>query len=138
MYTFDESILSDLHKDARGYRPREPFIEMWQELSDADKQDVWDMLIQEMAEANDLEQAQQRENLEKFEHYIKQFKMCSPDIDDGDAIRWILQTENFSTNDYLYGADYVAYHFGLAYDNPRRELIAEQCKKLLAIEVEYA
>jgi hypothetical protein len=44
-YTFDEDILSDLYKDAHGFRPREDFWSGWA-LSTADKkQQIWDSLI---------------------------------------------------------------------------------------------
>ena len=46
------------------------------------------------------------------------------------AIRWIIEGEDFSDIDYCYGADYCAYHFGLAYDNPFKEVFAEVCKDL--------
>ncbi len=45
IYTYDELIVSDLHKDAYGYRPREWFWEQWDAYSDDDKKIVWDNLL---------------------------------------------------------------------------------------------
>ena len=44
-YTFDESTVSDLHKDAFGYLPREWFWEQWDSSSPEDKQIVFDNLL---------------------------------------------------------------------------------------------
>lgn len=51
MYTFDEQIVSDLHKDARGYRPTEYFWEEWSQCGDDTRQAMWDNLIEELAAA---------------------------------------------------------------------------------------
>lgn len=52
MYTYSDDIISDLHKDARGYRPGECFWEEWtQSLANA-KQRIWDMLCDELERNN--------------------------------------------------------------------------------------
>jgi len=48
MYTFDDNIVSDLHKDARGFRPSEYFWEEWTQSPDNVKQIIWDKLCEEM------------------------------------------------------------------------------------------
>ena len=49
MYDFDEQTLSDLHKDARGFRPRGEFFWSNWTAADADgKQAIWDGLIREL------------------------------------------------------------------------------------------
>ena len=43
MYTFDEQTLSDLHKDARGSRPRSDwFWDAWNQADNDGKQAIWD------------------------------------------------------------------------------------------------
>lgn len=52
-YTFDERCVSDLHKDAFGFRPNHDFWREW-ELSDNDgKQVIWDSLIEVLRFTND-------------------------------------------------------------------------------------
>ena len=49
MYTFSEELLSDLHKDARGFRPRsEWFWNNWNTSNDDGKQAIWDNLVEEL------------------------------------------------------------------------------------------
>ena len=62
-YTFDENTLSDLHKDARGCRPRgEGFWARWNEADDDGKEAIWTGLLDELdetmkAEAENLRRA---------------------------------------------------------------------------------
>ena len=54
MYTFDENTLSDLHKDARGSRPRSDFFwDTWNQADNDGKQAIWDGLVDEMVERGD-------------------------------------------------------------------------------------
>ncbi len=63
-YTYDADTLSDLHKDAYGFRPRsESFWAAWNEADDTGKQAIWDDLIEAStaAEADDLRQKSEAE-----------------------------------------------------------------------------
>ena len=44
-YTFKELEVSDLHKDATGFRPRAEFWNQWATANDSEKQKIWDNLI---------------------------------------------------------------------------------------------
>lgn len=46
MYTYDEQIVSDLHKDAYGCRPSSFWWQCWQEASPEEKQAEWDDLLE--------------------------------------------------------------------------------------------
>ena len=54
-FTFDENVVSDLYKDAYGFRPRGAFWDMWNQMSNDEKQAEWDSLL------NALELEMQRE-----------------------------------------------------------------------------
>jgi hypothetical protein len=114
MYTFDEQIVSDLHKDARGYRPTEYFWEEWNQCGDLTRQAMWDNLLEELAE----ETARQKDAYARAEiefHQRVQGMMLLGAEDELTAIRWILAAEQFTEFDLAYGSDYVAWHFGLPY-----------------------
>ena len=70
-YTFDENIISDLHKDARGYRPVQGFWNMWNESSDDTKQDVWDMLIEELNAAMEVQRTEEENALKEFRKSLR-------------------------------------------------------------------
>ena len=114
MYTFDEQIVSDLHKDARGYRPTEYFWEEWSQCGDDTRQSMWDNLLEELA----AETARQKDAYARAEiefHQRVQGTMLAGAKDELTAIRWILEAEQLSKFDLAYGSDYVAWHFGLPY-----------------------
>lgn len=114
MYTFDEQIVSDLHKDARGYRPTEYFWEEWSQCGDDTRQAMWDGLLEELA----AETARQLDAYARAEiafHQRVQGTMVAGARDELTAIRWILEAEQLSKFDLAYGSDYVAWHFGLPY-----------------------
>lgn len=114
MYTFDEQIVSDLHKDARGYRPTEYFWEEWSQCGDDTRQSMWDNLLEELA----AETARQKDAYARAEiefHQRVQGMMLIGAKDELTAIRWILEAEQLSKFDLAYGSDYVAFHFGLPY-----------------------
>ena len=114
MYTFDEQIVSDLHKDARGYRPDEYFWEEWSQCGDDTRQAMWDNLLEELA----TETARQLDAYARAEiafHQRVQGTMLAGAEDELAAIRWILEAEQLTENDLAYGSDYVAFHFGLPY-----------------------
>ena len=48
-YTYDEAIVSDLHKDAYGFRPREGFWNHWNLSTHDEKQEMWDGLLRLVA-----------------------------------------------------------------------------------------
>jgi len=114
VYTFDEQIVSDLHKDARGYRPTVYFWEEWNISNDFDRQAIWDGLLRELAAEN----ARQQDAYARAEidfHQRVQGTMLAGAQDELTAIRWILEAEGLTKTDLAYGSDYVAWHFGMPY-----------------------
>ena len=132
-YTFDSNIVSDLHKDARGYRPREYFWAEWNNSNDFDRQAIWDGLLCELA----AETARQKDAYARAEiefHQRIQGAMLLGAEDEHTAIRWILEAEQFAENDMAYGSDYVAWHFGLPY----KGLFDQQIQTVIATMIKVA
>lgn len=122
MYTFDEQIVSDLHKDARGYRPDEYFWEEWTQCGDDTRQSMWDNLLEELA----TETARQKDAYARAEiefHQRIQGAMLLGAEDELTAVRWILAAEDLSDVDRAYGSDYIAFLFNLPYKGTYDALI---------------
>ena len=129
MYTFDENIVSDLHKDARGFRPGVTWMHAWETSTDEEKQGIWDYLCEELEREMDYQKKMEDRALADFQERVQQaYSLGAKDLET--AVRWIIEAEDFSDMDYCYGADYCAWHFGLAYDNPFKEVFAKVCKDL--------
>ncbi len=51
MFTYSEDVISDLHKDAYGFRPSQRFFDDWSTYTPAEKQECWDIMCRDMEQA---------------------------------------------------------------------------------------
>jgi len=122
MYTFDEQSLSDLHKDARGYRPRsEYFWGDWNQSTNDGKQAIWDSLVDEMVESQEAEAACERVCVEEFEAQVKQ-TMGYGASDRETALRWITDGEIFN---HSQDVESFVYGRGILFTDYGRKLVKE-------------
>jgi hypothetical protein len=70
--------------------------------------------------------------LANFKQQIKTHRKAGAETD-RQAIKWIFHAEKLDRYDLQYGADAVAYHFGMAYDNPYRAVIQECCDQAIQV-----
>lgn len=115
VYTFDESIVSDLHKDAFGFRPREYFWEEWNNSSDASKQIIWDDLLDSLERANEWARAEEAAAVKQFEDRIELLMNMGASSRET-AIRWIIESMELSEIDKCYGGSYICFELGLPYN----------------------
>jgi hypothetical protein len=121
MFTFDEQTISDLHKDARGFRPRGAFIEGWNQSDDENKQAIWDGLLRELDRVQLEEERREREALADFELAV----LGTIDLgacDRKTALRWMTQSETFYSHQCVEG---WVYSQGILFTDYGRELVKE-------------
>ena len=112
-YTFSNDIISDLHKDAYGFRPSQRFFDDWNSYTDAEKQEVWDLLVQQM-EYNQKEEARiEADNLVKFRELIRSV-MDTASCNWKTALRYLADSENLDVNFEL---DYFLWGHGLGFND---------------------
>jgi hypothetical protein len=131
-YTFDAQIVSDLHKDARGRRPDAYFWEEWNQCGDDTRQAMWDNLLVELEQETARQKAAEAKALADFRAQIKSMRKLGAETE-RQAIKWIFHSQKLDRYDLQYGADYVAWNLGLAYNNPYRAVIQECCDQALAV-----
>ena len=68
--TYSTELVSDLHKDAYGYRPRDRFFADWAESTGAEKQEVWDIMTATLEANAVLDREQELEATAAMEEYI--------------------------------------------------------------------
>ena len=111
MFTFDADTVSDLHKDAHGFRPSGGWWMMWEEASDLRRQEIWDDLCEDLSREVVARVSEEAQALSAFEAQIADnIDLGSSDRET--AIRWIVESLNlggYST------AEYACYHLGLSY-----------------------
>jgi predicted Fe-S protein YdhL (DUF1289 family) len=126
-FTFDTSIVSDLHKDARGWRPREYFWETWEAASDEEKQEIWDGLCNELNWEMERERKAEKQAVAEFEKQIAR-NLSYGAADRQQAIRWIVESLDPSQFDMMYGGSWVCWELGLPYS--MEDEFKEVCKEL--------
>jgi len=112
-YTFDDRIVSDLHKDAYGCRPGELFWYQWKTVTDDQKQSIWDNLCVDLDREIARETEAQDRACVRFESRIEQLIGLGA-IDRTMAIRWILQAEDLDASEYP-PYEELEYRLGLPY-----------------------
>jgi len=124
VYTYDERIVSDLHKDAFGFRPREAFWAEWDASTEDGKQAIWDYLCEALAAEIAAEQRRKDAAIEAFEQRVLELeRLGAPDRQT--AIRWIVESLDAGVGD---DAGYVCYLLGLPYS--MESLFVEACRDL--------
>jgi hypothetical protein len=101
MTNFDESILSDLFKDAYGFRPKDVFWDRWAQLTDAQKQSEWEYLCRLSDEAVEEEQAQQQRSIKYAEEAIAKVLETVIGSTRKDAIRFLIDAYNADDQEEL-------------------------------------
>ena len=111
-YTFDEDIVSDLHKDAYGFRPSEYFWGTWNAEGDSGKQTIWDALLCSLDQAMDDQKAAYDAAKSEYEARLAEYISIGAK-DRATAIRWLVQSLELTEADKWYGAEYICYTLGL-------------------------
>jgi len=87
-YDFDADILSDLHKDAYGFRPRsEEFWNAWDSADDDGKQRIWDRILDDLDRALETEREIQQEAIAEFNRRVSHYTSVVLNSTREDAIR---------------------------------------------------
>ena len=122
MYDFDDSIFSDLHKDAYGFRPRghEYF-----EAAPERKQEIWVQTIEALEASQEEESRREQEAVAEFEAQITRVIKAGA----GDritALRWMIQPagETFRLEQDV---EHWVWNQGILFTDYGRELVKELC-----------
>lgn len=67
---YDERVLSDLHKDARGFRPSSDWFQAWNEMDVPARNALWTSLCDDVDTAIETERAQTLQAIARLEDRI--------------------------------------------------------------------
>ena len=90
----DLSILSDLHKDARGFRPSNDYTKWFSSLPLFAQAKEWDRLTEEVKQREIDRGIAEAISIEDFKKMVAGV-MKSLDIDRTTALRWLTQSTDF-------------------------------------------
>lgn len=71
-YTFDSNVVSDLHKDAYGFRPDQQFWGSWNSADNNERQRIWDNLLISLDAELEREREAEQRAVEQFETRLSQ------------------------------------------------------------------
>jgi len=125
-YTFDANIVSDLHKDAYGYRPREFFWAQWHGVGDQGKQEIWEELLADLSDSVAEEKRQQEAAIAATEKRILDIQDMVAGSTREDAIRYLDDV-------YDTGGDinFLEYHLGVPYGYLCGRIMGELLKPMV-------
>lgn len=110
VYTFDSDVVSDLHKDAFGFRPDKAFWDEWAVSNDHEKQATWDWLLDALKVETENERVREQRAIQQFEQLVRK-SMVAGAGDRETALRWIMDASNCD-GDW----EYLCFHHGLPFD----------------------
>jgi len=108
-YTFDEDTVSDLHKDAYGFRPRGNFWSAWAAFNADQRQALWDSMMGTAERTCELERESQRACEHDFQCRITSLQhLGARDFDM--ALRWLHDAYDTQGDD-----EYLEFRLGLGF-----------------------
>lgn len=131
-YTFDENLVSDLHKDARGFRPTEAFWNAWNFQDDEGKQTAWNTLLLDLEDTIERERLQTAEALAEFDRAIA-LTISYGAGDRATALRWMTQNEMFFHQQDI---EHWVWDRGILFTDEGRALVKELMKIVKFEDVE--
>ena len=108
-YTYDVDTVSDLHKDAYGFRPSELFWEEWIGSTDAERQAIWDSLERALEVSMEIERENEQRAIDRFEALVR-VNIDAGAEDRETALRWIMDASR-ANGDW----EYLCWEYGLPY-----------------------
>lgn len=114
---YDADAVSDLYKNAYGFRPSPAFWTRWNHADEAGRTEMWYDVIAASDAACDAEKAEKVKAVDEFENAIAtNLQIGAKDRET--AIRWIAQASNAYTNyvvmgDWPLGIETFIYEAGL-------------------------
>lgn len=110
---YDEELLSDLHKGARGYRPREMFWIRWKDMTVSERNAEWQTLCEEVEASTEEDRAQERAAVASYEGRLEELQELGA-LDRETAIAWLI--DSLRGPDYCWqDPDEVCYDLGLPF-----------------------
>ena len=108
-YTYDEDTVSDLHKDAFGFRPSQNWWADWQSMTPVAKQMEWDSLLETLERTVAEDREQEARAVVAFEEFVtRTMKVGASDREA--ALRWIMESSDCD-GDW----EYLCFKHGLPY-----------------------
>lgn len=119
MYTYSDELISDLHKDAYGFRPNETFMERWSSWTSDQKQECWEVLTNTVERSIAEEETAKNKAVEQFWFEVAEI-----------GLRAWVEMLGLSKVDLQYGGEHICYNANLPYS--MEKIFDPVCRELLS------
>ena len=121
MFTYSDDVISDLHKDAYGFRPSQRFFDDWSTYTPAEKQECWDIMCRDMEQAWAEEKVQEAADVAKFEDRVQDVISIGAG-NRTTALEWIVGQETFY---HSQDVEHFVWQQGILFTDYGKKLIKE-------------
>ena len=97
--SYDENIISDLHKDAYGFRPDSSFWASWAAFNVTQKQALWDSMLADLERSIEEDRKMQEDAVFKFEDRIENLMHDGTNV--RSVVKWLMEADE-ALNDAEY------------------------------------
>lgn len=108
-YTFCEDSISDLYKDAFGFRPDAYWWTQWDQFTDEQKQEEWNYLCKVLDDSIALQEVNYNSCIARLEERITKLQECGA-RNRAMAIRWL--DDAYETHGDI---SFLEWHLGVPY-----------------------
>ena len=92
MYTFDEGLISDLHKDAYGFRPSEGFWATFAAFNPVQKQALWDSMLADLDRSIKHDEEVKQQAIARFEDRVT--NLLHDCTNHKRVVAWLIEAED--------------------------------------------
>lgn len=113
MFSYDDATVSDLYKDAYGFRPSRDWLRNWNAMTPDEKEATWDSLYAAFEFSMENKKRAEARAITAFESYIAKIREAT-NTDRKTAIRYFVESLDltYTSRDR---AGYICYTLGLPY-----------------------
>ena len=131
-YDYDDQCVSDLHKEAYGFRPSRRYLNKWEEMTPAQKQTEWDYLCRESDDRADEERRLTERLLGEFDSWLRKTEEQAGSVEN--ALCWMTQEDR--DNGWMkhsQDAEHWVWNQGFLFTDRGREVV-EMLKRIYKME----
>lgn len=125
-YTLADDLISDLHKDARGFRPSQEWLDQWASSDEDVKKAIWDSIFLELTESMERDKKLAQLDLTMFMGEVEStMEICN--CNEANAIRILAEgsdTDMSSEQDF----EHFLWERGILFTTEGRELMEDYRK----------
>lgn len=133
-FTYSDDCFSDLHKDVYGVRPRGARMDDWNGRTPRQKQELWNILCDQLEENTKAEKAAEVIKVEQFESRIKDVMGLGAG-DRTTALRWISQQQTFY---HIQDVEHFVWEQGILFTDYGKQLVKDLAAIVDYKEMEWA